>query len=122
MYWHPSFNARKLKYVFKSLTYTLNQNITKMVYYSRYNSLFSYSITTCGVSAKTHIGNWKGAAWYFEGGLYEDWDVLTIGQVFILNTIYFGEINRCLTILMFLGTTNENVMYMRQDIENGTLS
>lgn len=122
MYWHPSFNARKLKYVFKSLTYTLNQNITRMVYNSRYNSVFSYSITTCGVSAKTHIGNWKGAAWYFEGGLYEDWDVLTIGQVFILNTIYFGEINRCLTILMFLGTTNENVMYMRQDIENGTLS
>lgn len=55
-------------------------------------------------------------------GLYEDCDVLTIRQAFILNTIYFGEINRCLTILMFLGTTNENVMYMRQDIENGTLS
>lgn len=80
MYWHPSFNARKLKYVFKSLTYTLNQNITKMVYYSRYNSLFSYSITTCGVSAKTHIGNWKGAAWYFEGG-GNSWTIRRLGCV-----------------------------------------
>lgn len=94
-----SGRIRKLCYVFKHLRHVTEPGILKMVYYALCQSLLSYCITAWGGSSKTHFLTIERAQRavlkvctfkpfrFPTRELYEYCEVLTVRQLFVLQTV-----------------------------------
>jgi hypothetical protein len=90
---------RKLIFIFKTLKHVADRNILKMVYYALCQSIAGYCITVWGGAAKSHLiqaERAQRAILKVAAGLpfrhpthelYTSWNLLTIRQIFIQNTI-----------------------------------
>lgn len=90
---------RKLMYIFKTLRNVANRNVIKMVYLALCQPIFGYCITAWGGSGKTQLLELEraqravlkvGAGLPFRfptTDLYTTWDVLTVRQYFLLQTV-----------------------------------
>lgn len=90
---------RKLIYIFRTLRHIADNRIIKMVYYAMCQSLINYCITSWGGAAKSNLivaeraqrAILKVAAGlpfrHSTADLYKKWELLTIRQTFILNTV-----------------------------------
>lgn len=90
---------RKLIYIFRYLRTLADRKILKMVYQALCQSLIGYCITSWGGAAKTHLIEVEraqrailkvGASLPFRHPtfeLYQQWEVLTVRQIFVFSTI-----------------------------------
>lgn len=90
---------RKLIYIFKTLKHVADKKVIKMVYHALCQSLLDYCISSWGGAAKSHLIEVERAQRIIlkvAGGLsfrfptdtlYKKWDLLTVRQSFILQTV-----------------------------------
>ena len=94
-----SIRLRKLILIFKNLRHIADRNIFKTVYFAICQSVIGYCITSWGGSYKSHMLKLERAQrailkvsaflpkLYSTSELYKLWNVLTVRQIFILQTI-----------------------------------
>lgn len=102
--WVPHINlvagrTRKLIFIFKKLRHVADYPLLKTIYYALAQSILSYCITTWGGARKTHLKTLEKAQRsllkvikfkhyrYSTVALYSECDVLSIRQLFVLETI-----------------------------------